>query len=157
MSRMRDKIIDFLITIPMFDRLDASELAIIANYMNFFELKEGETLFGEGDKGDYVSFIVEGRLDVIKDAEDGQAVVLTTLGPKRVIGEMSIIDRTPRSATIRASKPTTLVTLTAQGFDMILDTNPRIGIKILKGLARNLSMNMRKTSSQLADYKLTMH
>lgn len=148
---LKGQIIDFLIQIPLFDQLDSTELMLLANHMNFYEIKKDELLFKEGDKGDYVCFIVEGRLEVIKESATGQAVVIATLSKGRTIGEMSIIDHTPRSATVKASTDATLVTLTGKGFDTILEKHSKIGIKILKGVARLLSMNMRKTSSQLAD------
>jgi len=156
-GKMKETIINFLIGIPLFDRLDAGELAIIADHMNYFKIKKGETLFSEGDRGDYVCFIAEGQLDVIKESAGGEAVVIATLSKGRTIGEMSIIDHTPRSATIKARTDALLVVLTGKGLDHILETHAKIGIKILKGLARLLSMSMRKTSSQLADYMLTMN
>lgn len=155
-GKMRETIINFLISIPLFDRLDAGELTIIADHMNFFKIKKGDTLFKEGDRGDYVCFIAEGQLDVIKESASGEPVVIATLSKGRTIGEMSIIDHTPRSATIKASTDALLVVLTDKGLDHILEKHAKIGIKILKGLARLLSMNMRKTSSQLADHMLTM-
>ncbi len=51
-----------------------------------------------------------------------------------------------------AYSKSTLVTLSKKGFDTLLENNSKIGIKMLKGLSRLLSMNLRKTSSQLADY-----
>ncbi len=150
-GKLQEQIIDFLIKIPLFDRLDSTELLLIAHHMNYFEIKKNAVLFQEGDKGDYVCFIVEGLLDVIKESVSGQPVVIATLSKGRTIGEMSIIDHTPRSATIKARTNATLVILTGKGLDSILENQAQIGIKILKGLARLLSMNMRKTSSQLAD------
>ncbi len=154
---MKGAIIDFLIDIPLFDRLNANELSIIAAHMNFFEIKKNDILFKEGDKGDYVCFVANGQLDVIKKSATGGLVVIATLSKGRSIGEMSMIDNTPRSATIRAQSDSTLVIIPRKGFDIIMELNPKIGIKILKGLARLLSMNMRKTSSRLADYLLTMN
>ncbi len=150
-TSLKKQIIDFLIQMPLFNQLDSNELTLIADHMNFFEIKKNEILFREGDKGDYVCFIVDGQLEVIKEAATGLGKVIATLPAGRTIGEMSIIDHTPRSATVRACTDTTLVALTGKGFDLILEHHPRIGIKILKGLARLLSMNMRKTSSRLAD------
>ncbi|MFZ5572965.1 MAG: cyclic nucleotide-binding domain-containing protein [Thermodesulfobacteriota bacterium] len=150
-GKLQERIIEFLIKIPLFDRLDATELQLIAHHMNFFEIQKNAVLFNEGDKGDYVCFIVDGQLDVIKESASGQPVVIATLSKGRTIGEMSIIDNTPRSATIKAKSDATLVSLTGKGLESILQNQPQIGIKILKGLARLLSMNMRKTSSQLAD------
>ena len=65
---------------------------------------------------------------------------------------MAIIDKMPRSATVRARTKAALVTLTLSGFDSICDDYPKIGIKIMKEISRSLSINMRKTSSRLADY-----
>lgn len=153
---LKEKIIDFLICIPLFDRLDANELNLLSEHMNYFEIKKGDILFREGDKGDYVCFIVDGELAVMKEAAEGKHVVIARLSRGRTIGEMSIIDHTPRSATVKAQSSSTLVILTEKGLETILEKHPKIGIKILKGLARLLSMNMRRTSSQLADYMLTM-
>ncbi len=154
-TRMNEAIINFLIDIPMFDKVLADELSIVAKHMNFIELSKLELLFKEGDKGDYLCFVVNGILDVVKKTERGRSVVIAQLGKGRSIGEMSIIDNTPRSATVRAKTKCILITLTKKGFDSILDNHPVIGIKMLKGIARLLSLNMRKTSGKLADYMLT--
>ena len=149
-------IVDFLIDLPLFDALQGHELKVIARHMNYFELEPGELLFREGDKGDSVCFVVEGALDVYKESASGGDVVIATIPKRRSIGEMAIIDNTPRSATVRARTDTSLVALTEKGFDQILDEHPKIGIAILKGLSRLLSMNLRKTSSRLADYLLPL-
>jgi len=147
-------IIDFLANIPLFDKLNSNELATISKHMIFLNLTKGEVLFREGDKGDYMCFIVDGHLDVIKKSATGQDVVIATLSKGRSIGEMSIIDNTPRSASIQAQTDAILVGLTGKGLDTVLENHAKIGIKILKGLLRLLSMNLRKTSSQLADLLL---
>jgi len=154
-SLSKDSLVDFLMDIPIFADLDGAQLKILADHMTFFEIKTGEILFREGDPGDYVCFVVEGGLDVLKEgSETGKQVVIATVAPKRSIGEMSVIDRTARSATVKARVGTSLLSLPKKSFDDLLDSHPRIGIPILKGIARLLSMNMRKTSSRLADYML---
>lgn len=155
-SKTVESIIDFLIDIPLFDELRSSELKIIGRQMNFVEINKNETVFKEGDKGDYVCFVVNGILDVIKQSTTGRDVVIASLSTGRSIGEMSAIDDYPRSATVKARTNATLVILSRKGFELILQSYPKIGIKVLKGLARVLSMNLRKTSSQLADYVLPL-
>ena len=66
---------------------------------------------------------------------------------------MSIIDNFPRSATIKAQTDSKLVTLSRKDFDIILDEYPRIGIKVLKGMTRLLSLYLRKASGQLTEIK----
>lgn len=153
-GKMQQAIIDYLINIALFDELTPNELGIAADYMNFFEFEKGKTLFKEGDPGDYVCFIVKGGVEIIKSTVTEQQAVIATVRKGSTLGEMSIIDNIARSATARARQDTTLVILSKKGFNTILDKHPRIGIKILKGIARLLSLNMRRTSSHLADYLL---
>ena len=155
-SKYQDIIIDFLIEIPLFDGMHAKELEIVAKHMNIIDIEKGGVLFKEGDKGDFICFVLEGRIDVIKESAHGGHVVIASLKRGRSIGEMSVIDDSPRSATAKARMQTSFLTLTKKSFDAILRDQPRIGIKILKGLARLLSLNLRKTSGLLADYMLPM-
>ena len=149
-------VIDLLINIPIFDALKSDELKVVSKYMNFMDFEPRETVFKEGERGDYVCFITEGALDVVKENDKGKQVIITSIGRGRSIGEMSVIDDFPRSATVKAKTKTTLVILTRKGFEKVLDEHPGIGVKILKGISRLLSMNLRKTSSRLADYMLPL-
>lgn len=155
-GKMRDAIIDFLIELPLFDKLKTSELRVIVKRMNFIEIDKGEILFKEGDKGNYVCFIVDGTLGVMKESVTGESVVITALSKGRSIGEMSVIDDFPRSATVKARTEAKLVILTQEGLELILEEDPKIGVKILKRISRLLSLNLRKTSSRLADYMLPL-
>lgn len=153
-NKLTDLIIDFLTSMPIFDQLTAKELRLIAKHMNVIEVDSGEIIFNEGDKGDYVCFVVDGFMDVIKKSESGNNVVISTLAKGRSIGEMSIIDDSIRSATIKAKTKSTLVTLSKKKLNLILAENGHVGVKILKGIARLVSQNLRKTSTRLVDYML---
>lgn len=155
-TNLSKAVIDLLIDIPIFDTLKSDELRIISRYMNFMDFEPRETIFKEGEKGDYVCFVTEGSLDVLKKSEKGKEVVIASLGRGRSIGEMSVIDDFPRSATVKARNRSTLIILTRKGFDQLLEQHSTIGVKVLKGISRLLSMNMRKTSSRLADYMLPL-
>jgi len=150
-------IINFLIlNIPILARLKDEELRTIQKYLNLIEVIPGEIVFKEGDRGDYVCFVVEGTLDVIKKSATGEDIVISTLSKGRSIGEMAVIDELPRSATVKARTKSTLITLSRDNFNYILAEHSTIGVKILKGVARLLSMSLRKTSSKLADYMLPL-
>ncbi len=156
-SDMSKDVIDFFMNIPIFCKINGEELKVVARHMNVVELAPGEILFNEADKGHYVCFIVDGDLDVIKKSEStGNEVVLTTLHEGKSIGEMSIIDDCPRSATVRARNKAKLFILSKSAFDLILDRHSKIGIKLLKGISCLLSNNLRKTSNRLADYLLPL-
>ncbi len=152
-SDLSKDIVEFFMKIPIFDRINAEEIKVIARHMNIMSLKENDTLFMENEKGNYVCFIVNGELEVIKKSEaSGKDVILATLGTGQSIGEMAIIDDYPRSATIRAKTGTDLYILSKSAFDLIMDRHAKIAIKLLKGIACLLSQNLRETSARLADY-----
>jgi CRP/FNR family cyclic AMP-dependent transcriptional regulator len=157
-AKIRKVVKDFLKNFPFFETLTSEELLVAVQHINFLEVEPDEILFKEGDDADCVYFVIEGELDVIKESPGERSkperVVITTLSKGRSIGEMSVIDKTPRSATVEVREKATLATLNADGFDLLLLNHPKIGIKILKGIARLLSMNLRKTSSRLAEYML---
>lgn len=153
-SKMAASIIDQLIQIRIFDKLDSDELATVARYMNVVDVNAGDYVFREGKIGNYVCFVAAGTLEVLKNTETGHTTVLNKLGVGSSIGEMAILDSFPRSASVRAKTKSTLITLSSRGFEEILDQYPRIGIKILQGITRLLSQNLRYTSARLADYML---
>ena len=64
---------------------------------------------------------------------------------------MSIIDKAPRSASVIARQPSVVLILTKKGFEILTQRYPSIGITLLKKIMRLLSLNMRRTSSRLAD------
>jgi CRP/FNR family cyclic AMP-dependent transcriptional regulator len=150
-------LIDTIMDIPFFAMLDSLELSVVAKHMNYYEIAKGETLFREGDPGDSVCFVVKGALDVFKQVSTkGKPVRLATVTKNRSIGEMAVIDEYTRSATVSARTDAGIVSLTKSGFDAILNENPKVGAAILKKIASLVSMNLRRTSSQLAEFMNTL-
>lgn len=149
-------IIDFFMSISIFDAINMEELKVIAKHMNIITLNAGEILFEESDPARYICFIMDGTLDVIKRPEADKLVVLETLHQGQSIGEISVIDDLPRSATIQANTATTLFVLSKSAFDFILEKHSRIGVKLLKGISRLVCYNLRKTSNRLVDYLLPL-
>lgn len=142
---------DFLFNLPLFDSFNVDELTTLAKHMSFVHLQRGEFLFVEGDKGDFMGFVVHGILEVLKKSATGENIVIARLTKGSSIGEMALIDKSPRSATVVSRQPTTMVTLTSKGFDRLTEKSPLLGVKVIQKTARLLSLNMRRTSSKLAD------
>jgi CRP-like cAMP-binding protein len=141
----------FLINLPIFSSFNVDELSVFARHMSFIHLQRGEYLFVEGDQGTFMGFVVNGVLEVQKRSDTGENIILARLTKGSSIGEMALIDKSPRSATVIAKQPTTMVTLTDKGFEILAEKYPPLGIKVIQKIARLLSLNMRRTSSKLAD------
>jgi CRP/FNR family transcriptional regulator, cyclic AMP receptor protein len=90
-----------------------------------------------------------------KTGPDGYEMV-ATLRRGRSIGEMCLIDNFPRAAAVRSKSQTTVVLFSRSSFERLMSDHIDIGIKILKGLARLMAQNLRKTSSRLADNMLPL-
>ena len=125
LSDATEGMIDLLVDIPLFDKLEGEELQTILKYMNLIEVKKGEYVFREGEKGSYMCFVVQGQFDILKKPLKGASVPISALRKGQSVGEMSIIDSYPRSATVRAKTDGALFTLNRKSFQLLLDQNPR--------------------------------
>lgn len=147
------RLIDIIMDIPFFAMLDSNELAVVAKHMNFYEVTKGQILFREGDRGDSICFVIDGALDVYKEMPaPGKPVRIATVTKNKSFGEMAVIDEFTRSATVAARSDAAIVSLTKKGFDSIMNENPKVGAAILKKVATLVSMNLRRTSAQLAAF-----
>ncbi len=142
---------EFLVQLPMFSAFSIEELNSLSNHMSYIELDSGECLFREGDKGNFMGFVVSGILEVQKYSDSGRNVPIARLTRGSSIGEMALIDQAPRSATVISRQKATLVTFTEKGFELLAQQNPTLALKVIRKIARVLSLNMRRTSSKLAD------
>lgn len=151
LSESEESTRNFLTYLPLFDTFTFEDLDLLAKHMSYVHLNKGEFLFTEGDKGNFMGFVVHGVLEVLKRNENGEDVVIARLTRGNSIGEMSIIDKSPRSATAVCVQPATMITLTDKGFDILTLKAPHLAVKLIQKMARLLSLNMRRTSSKLAD------
>ena len=145
------KLAEHLADNPFFADLDPTERGQIAPYLQSAEFTKGETIFQEGDDGSFACFIAEGQVDVCKQNEMGEQVLIAILAKGRSIGEMSLIDSAPRSASVTARSDGKTLLLHADSFSKLVDTHPRIGVRLLLRIARMMSMNLRKTSAKMAE------
>lgn len=148
---MKETTIDLLKSLQLFDMLDKKELSTISDYMEPIDIEKDAILFKEGEKGDYVCFIANGEIEIIKKSSPKYNALLATLYRGDLLGEMSFIDDAPRSATVKAKTHARLIKLSKDGFNLILEDHPRIGNKILKKFLILLSRHMRVTSTQLSE------
>lgn len=105
---------------------------------NDVSLKAREVLFHAGDVGDGCYFLRDGVVKAAVIAKDGQERLLAVLGPGSLIGELSLFDDRPRSATVSALKPCRFLHLSKGAFFRLADANPQVYREALKILTRRL-------------------
>lgn len=124
----------------------------LARYMSVYIVAQDTVLFCEGQKAAYMVLIVKGRVDVVKFDSRRTPRKMTTLGPGKTIGEMSIIDGEPRSASAVTGSEATLFVMTADQFNDLNQALPGIGITLVLKIAKQMSQYLRQTSGRLIDH-----
>lgn len=146
-----DRIKYILSEIPFFEEFSSDDLDFFSNNLSLRSFPAETVLFRKGDIGDYLFFIVEGSVEVLIETHRNNPLIIATFDRGSCVGEMSIVDEYSRSATIVVKEPSELLLLTRNRFESICKENPPVGIKFLKGIAKNLSTRLRKTTGRFAD------
>jgi len=128
------------------------EIEVFARHMIGRHLRSGEELFAEGEPGDYMAIVVEGRVSVWKESSDGERRELAMIGPGKTLGEMALVDGEPRSASAVASSSATLLLLTRDQFERLARDYPGLAFRLALKIASMLSQRLRRTSGVLVDY-----
>ena len=122
---------DFLRNVPLFEDLPERELEQICSLSQRVYLKPGELLFAEGDTGQTAYVIEEGGLEIFKGTSPNE-VLLAQRTPGEVIGEIALLEDTPRMASARANDETTLVEIKKDQIDNLLRTSQSATFALFK-------------------------
>ena len=142
---------DVLRRAPLFAALDDEQAAELRASMSEVTLARGDSLFHEGDPGDRLYVVMEGKVKLHRTSPDGRENMLAVLGPGELIGELSLFDPGPRTATATAVTDTRLARLKKSSLRPWLNNRPEIAEQLLRVLARRL----RRTNDALADLIFT--
>jgi len=141
---MKDKN-EALRAIPLFRDLGEKDLADIAVLLIDRKFPKEAVIYEDGSIGDYMYIIQEGQVKVTKMSEDGREKILEILGPGDFHGEMALLDRAPRSASVKTTTPCVLLALSRQDFLGLLKQNHEVTLELIRVLARRL----RETDEQI--------
>lgn len=148
----RDELIGMIERAPMFGDYTRQEIDTVANYIRAYAAKKGSVIFREGDKGQFMCVVLEGRVDILKESQERELKKVAVVRPGKSMGEMSLLDDLPYSATAQASEDTTLLMLTKMSFEKLAKEQPALCNLLLRQLARLMSLRLRQTTGVLLDY-----
>jgi CRP/FNR family cyclic AMP-dependent transcriptional regulator len=129
--------------------LEQEELLLLANYMYPYHGEKGCTVFREGDSESFLCLICEGQLRI---ARSDCPTTLSVLGPGSTVGEMALIDGSPRSASAVALTDSLLYVMTRSNFFRLAEDHPAIWGKFVFKIARLMSDRLRMTNQALAEH-----
>jgi len=133
--------------VPLFAMLTEAQATAFANAVVKRRYKRGETIVEQGKKTDALFILINGRARVVAADRDGHEVILATLYPGDHIGEMSLIDGKPHSATVCADVQTDTLILERAEFLRCLPENTSVAYAVMRGLVQRLRHADRKIES----------
>ncbi len=132
---------------PLFTALDDAASASLLATMVSVKISKGTILFAEGDGGDQLYVIAEGKLKLGTSSGDGRENLLSILGPGEIFGELSLFDPGPRTSTATAVTDAKLLSLGQEKLLPWLVENPKVSLQLLASLAQRL----RRTNEAVGD------
>lgn len=139
--------LELLRRVPLFAALTPTQSASIADAIVKKRFKRAEIIVEQGKKTDALYIILTGRARVMSTDSRGREVILATLQPGDYIGEMSLIDDEPHSATVRTEIQTDVLMLDRDAFSRCLPENSSMSYNIMRGLVQRLRHADRKIES----------
>jgi CRP/FNR family cyclic AMP-dependent transcriptional regulator len=124
--------------IPLFGQVADGDLEQIASHLIERRYPRNTTIVEEGLPGDYMYIIREGRVKVTKLSEDGREKILEFLDEGAFVGEMALLERAPRSASVKTLTPVRLLALSRIDFIALLKKSPDLAMAVIQELSRRL-------------------
>lgn len=135
-----------------FSDFSSKEVDVLSHFAHAYHAPEGANIIEEGDKNPMLCLIVSGSVNILKNTAGNTQRTITTLGTGRLIGEMSVVDDMPFSATAQSAEDSVVVLFTNVELGKLEKEYPALSIKLLQKLAQLISSRLRNTTNTLASY-----
>lgn len=129
----RDEKLELLHGIPLFGRFDRKHLKRLGMLAEEVDVPAGKVLIRQGELGDDLMILVKGLVAVERDGSK-----VNKLGPGEFFGEIALIERGPRTATVTAETPCRLLVLNHRSFHAVMEEFPEVAAQVLLTLAHRL-------------------
>lgn len=155
----QDIIIKVLTSVPIYKGISKESLTKLTSIAKLSQYPKGSTVFSEGDPGDCLYIVASGRVDIYTRTGSGDGIILNTLGPAEVFGEMALLDGLPRSATVNVVEKTILFAINRIDFNLFLMQNPEVSIKLIETIShrlRDTNQKLKEISNENECLKMTL-
>jgi CRP/FNR family transcriptional regulator, cyclic AMP receptor protein len=134
MALRKNAKIELLKSVPLFSQCTRKELAAVAAVADEVDLREGRELTRQGAPGREFFVLIEGEADVRRNGRK-----VRTLGDGDFFGEIALVTKRPRTATVVARTPVRVLVVTDRAFRRMIEESPSMQTKVLQALAERLS------------------
>src|SRR5712691_4484298 len=150
---MSARVLDLLRSMDLFAELPDDELARIARLLKERKISENEEIFAQGEPGDGMYVILQGRVRIATSDNFGHERVLAFYGPGEFFGDMAVLTGASRSATATASTDLRLLQLRKDDFDALLATS----VGVMRGMLRIMVERQAAMNTRLTQESGAMH
>jgi len=140
---------EFLSRTEVFSGLEKHQLEKVGRQLEDIMLSKDEVVFTEGEEGDSFYIIAKGSVRVVKSGQGKEEEVIAILESGANFGEMALVGKETRSATVISNDPVTLLRMKKYDFENLLADNRDMALVIYKNFVSMLSDRLRKTSESL--------
>ena len=135
----------------VFKFLSREEVSEICPYLEFRSWAKGEVLMNDGEQGDFMGFVLDGKLAIKKETNfPGRFTLIAILDRGAIVGEISAVDRGLRTATVAALEDTSMLVLSCDDLQRLISENHALGFKLLKRIIHVLSLRQRRAYDRLS-------
>jgi CRP-like cAMP-binding protein len=132
--------------LPIFTGLDAATAALVSRHVHRKTLRAGQVIFEQQSSGDDLYVVESGEVQVTRLLENGMEDVIAILGVGEIFGEMAVLEQRPRSARVVAQSDVTLLSISRQTFDYLVEESPAVAVHLLQ----RISSRLRQRNDQQA-------
>lgn len=136
--------------LPLFEALSLTDLKAFYNACSTVNAPAGEVLIKQGVAGEAMWIVTQGKIEVRKISDAGQAALLVTLGPGAYVGEMGLVDDAPTSAEVRTADQATLLRIAKADFHKLLGTSDHMALCVYRVFVKTLAERLRTTTAKLS-------
>lgn len=129
---------DLLRKVPMFEKLEPSRLKLLAFTSHAVTFPDGHILFHEGDPSSSAYVIISGEVEILSHTDEGD-VVVATLKQNDLLGELAVINNSPRLSTLRARGEVTALEIPGDLFLQLIAENPEVALHVIRQLSGKLT------------------
>lgn len=140
--------------IPLFSDLTKGEIRKVSNILHDRKYLVDEYVFQMHQPGAAMFIIKKGKVKILFESETEDDIQLAVLGEGDFLGELALLDNSPRSASAKALEKTEMLAIFRADLEKLLMTEPVIGAKIVRQLAVVIGLRLKATNEQLSNYNL---
>ncbi len=141
--------VELLKKFPALKRFPENELRVLAQNMEESRYKAGRTIVRQGSEGSTCFFVLFGKVQVLKELESGGDILLATVGPGSVLGQVSLLDGEPRSATCKALENTIVLELRRERYLELYQNRELVALRFQHLLSVSVFKQIREANERV--------